>query len=210
MTVTTQRITFEEYLNYDDGTDTRYELVNGELVAISLGTGLHGEITNFLSTTFQAEIQRLGRSWVSRQMMIGVRSPRSGRWDTSRIPDVVVLPLAQWRQLQTREAVIELGEPPPLLVVEVVSESTQTTDYRSKRAEYSVLDIPEYWIVDPLAAKVSVLTLLEGWYEVAEFQGEAEIKSPTFSELTLTANQVLQGMGSSSDIGTILKTDLTN
>ena len=25
-------ITIEDYLNYDDGTDTRYELVNGELV----------------------------------------------------------------------------------------------------------------------------------------------------------------------------------
>lgn len=28
--------TLSEYLAYDDGTDTRYELVNGELVACSL------------------------------------------------------------------------------------------------------------------------------------------------------------------------------
>jgi Uma2 family endonuclease len=34
MTVTTKKLTFEEYLTYSDGTDTRYDLVNGELVAM--------------------------------------------------------------------------------------------------------------------------------------------------------------------------------
>ncbi len=32
----TKRLTFKEYLAYDDGTDTRYELVNGELIPIVL------------------------------------------------------------------------------------------------------------------------------------------------------------------------------
>jgi Uma2 family endonuclease len=45
-----------------------------------------------------------------------------------------------------REAVINLHEPPPLLVVEVVSPSTKTDDYRSKRSEYGLLGIPNYWI----------------------------------------------------------------
>lgn len=193
MSTTAQRLTFAEYLTYFDDTGTRYELVNGELIPMSLGTGQHGEIADFLNSGFRAEIGRLGQPWVSKQMVIGVRSPRSGRWDTSRIPDVVVIPLEQWRNLQTREAVIEMGEPAPLLVVEIVSESTKTTDYRAKRAEYNVLDIPEYWIVDPLEAKVSILTLIEGWYEVAEFRGNDCIQSPTFPELTLTAAQVLQG-----------------
>lgn len=34
MTIASQKMTLEEYLNYDDGTDTRYELVNGELIAM--------------------------------------------------------------------------------------------------------------------------------------------------------------------------------
>ncbi|MEH2280033.1 MAG: Uma2 family endonuclease [Nostoc sp.] len=46
--------------------------------------------------------------------------------------------------MRNREAVIELNEPPPLLVVEVVSESTKILDYRAKRVEYNVLNIPEY------------------------------------------------------------------
>lgn len=124
-------------------------------------------------------------------MVIGVRSPRAGRWDASRIPDVVLIPLPQWRELRNREAVIELNEPPPLLVVEVVSESTKTVDYRAKRVEYNVLNISEYWIVDPLTSKVTVFTLIEELYEPVEFVGNEHIQSQIFPELELTVEQVL-------------------
>jgi Uma2 family endonuclease len=191
MTVATKKFTFAEYLQYDDGTDTQYELVDGELIPMSLGTGKHGAVTEFLNDCFKDETQKQGSPWTSKDMRIGVRSPRGGRWDTSRIPDVVVLPIEQWESLANREAVIELNEPPPMLVVEVVSESTQSTDYRSKRSEYAVLEIPEYWIVDPIQAVVTVCTLLEGFYDALEFRGEERIISPTFPGLDLTAARVL-------------------
>jgi Uma2 family endonuclease len=193
MSITTERLSFAEYLRYDDGTDTRYELVKGELVPMSLGTGQHGEIIDFLNTTFRDEIRRLNRDWVSKPVAIGVRSPRGGRWDTVRIPDVVVLRLEQWRNLQNREAVIDLNELPPLLVVEVVSESTKQTDYRAKQAEYNVLNIPEYWIVDPLDHKITVFTLVDEGYDLAEFKDAEPIQSATFPELVLTAEQLLSG-----------------
>jgi Uma2 family endonuclease len=90
-----------------------------------------------------------------------------------------------------REAVINLSEPPPLLVVEVVSESTKSADYRAKYSEYSVLEIPEYWIVDPLEAKVTTCQLNEGRYDEAIFTDESIIQSPTFPALKLTVAQVL-------------------
>lgn len=193
MAIATQRLTLNDYLNYSDGTDTSYELVNGELIPMTLGMGQHGEIADFINQCLRQEIQRLGHDWVSKQMVIGIQSPRGDRWDTVRIPDVVVLPTAQWRDLQNRAAIIRLNEPPPLLVVEIVSESTKSVDYRAKRAEYSVLEIPEYWIVDPLTEKVTLLTLAEGWYDVLEFTGNDSIQSPTFSELTQTVEQILKG-----------------
>lgn len=192
MTVTTTRkLTFEEYLTYNDGTDTRYELVNGELIPMSLGTGKHGAITKFLERVFDDESARLGTNWTAQKFSVGVRSPRGGRWDTSRIPDVTVLTIEQWNSLANREAVIELSEPPPILVVEVVSESTVTTDYRSKRSEYAVLNIPEYWIVDPLSEVVTICTLVEGFYDAVQFRDGECILSPTFPELKLTPVQVL-------------------
>lgn len=191
MTLSVKRLTLADYLAYEDGTDTRYELVEGELVPVSLGSGLHGEVMHRLERCFEGEIDRLGLNWVARKGIIGVQSPQRGRWDTSRIPDVKVLPVEQWRQLRQREAVITLDEPPPLLVVEVVSESTKSVDYRAKRSEYGVLGIPEYWIVDLLERKVTVCTLVEGFYDTQEFVNADVVRSQTFNQLQLTAAQIL-------------------
>lgn len=191
MTTTTQKLSFADYLAYDDGTGSRYELVDGELRLMSLGTGQHGAIAEFLNDQFKNETQKAGLPWTAKDMRIGVRSPRGGRWDTSRIPDVTVLPIAQWQAMADREAVIDLNESPPLLVVEVVSESTRSADYRAKYSEYSVLEIPEYWIVDPLEAKVTICQLNEGRYDEAVFVGEAIVLSATFPKLELTVAQVL-------------------
>jgi Uma2 family endonuclease len=191
MAVTTQKLTFADYLAYDDGSGTRYELVDGDLLPMGIGTGLHGAIAEFLTEQFKIAAQQANQPWTAKDMRIGLRSPRGTRWDTSRIPDVVVLPVAQWEALRTREAIIELTEPPPLLVVEVVSDSTVTTDYRTKHSEYSVLDIPEYWIVDPLKAQVTVSRLQAGRYDDAVFTGSDVIQCVVLPNLILTAYQVL-------------------
>ena len=191
MTIAIQRLTFEEYLNYDDGTDTRYELVDGQLVPMSLGTGKHGAIVEYLNDQFRGEIKRQQLPWTAKAMMAGVRSPRGRSWDTSRIPDVTVLSIKQWDAIAEREAVINLYEPPPFLVVEVVSPSKKVEDYRSKRSEYGLLEIAEYWIVDPLEARVTVCILEHQFYDAIAFRGGEQIRSRVFPHLALTATQVL-------------------
>ncbi|MBW4579148.1 MAG: Uma2 family endonuclease [Tildeniella nuda ZEHNDER 1965/U140] len=191
MTIATQKLTFEEYLAYNDGTDTRYELVDGELVPMSLGTGKHGAIIRFLVRQFEDALAQSGQPWVPLPALVGVRSPRGRNWDTSRIPDVTVLPLAQWEAMSNREAIINFNEPPPILVVEVVSPSTKTDDYRSKRAEYGLLEISEYWIVDPIEEKITLCVLEHQLYDSTEFRGADLIQSPTFPDLNLIATQVL-------------------
>jgi Uma2 family endonuclease len=193
MTVATKRLTFEEYLKYNDETDTRYELVDEELIEVSLGTGKHGNITEFLNEQFKDEIKKQNLTLTSKQMVVGVRSPRGGRWNTCRIPDVTVLPIEQWEAMSEREAVIDLNEPPPLLVVEVVSDSTKSADYRSKYTEYSVLEIPEYWIVDPVEGKVTICQLNDGRYDEIVLTGDMAIASSIFPNLKLTAAQMLAG-----------------
>lgn len=46
MTITTQKLSFEDYLAFNDGTGTRYELVEGELSPMSLGTDRHGALAS--------------------------------------------------------------------------------------------------------------------------------------------------------------------
>lgn len=179
------RLRLAEYLVYSDGGDTRYELVAGELVPMALPTGRHVQIQNFLSRVFEAEIARQQLPWTTIQGGLGIQSPRGNRWDSVRIPDGVVLPLEQWQEMGSREALIRPEDPPPLLVVEVVSEASRAADYRAKRAEYCVLGIGEYWIVDPLEEKVSLLLLHEGWYDVLELKGSDPVSSKVFPKLEL-------------------------
>lgn len=181
----TARLRLAEYLVYSDGGDTRYELVAGELVPMALPTGRHVQIQKFLSQVFEAEIARQQLPWTTIQGGLGIQSPRGNRWDSVRIPDGVVLPLEQWQEMGSREALIRLEDPPPLLVVEVVSESSRAADYRAKQAEYCVLGIGEYWVVDPLEEKVSLLLLHEGWYDVLELKGSDPVSSKVFPKLEL-------------------------
>lgn len=190
MTITIQKLTFEEYLT-DDGTDTRHKLVDGELVSMRLGTGKHASIAEFLHAQFCDQIKQKGLPWTCKQMTVGVHSPRGRSWDTFRIPDVTILSLAQWEEMAEQEAVINFNETHPFLVVEVVSLSTQTDDYRSKRAEYGLLEIPEYWIVNPIAQKITLCVLDHKFYNSTEFRSNDLIVSPTFPALTLTTAQVL-------------------
>ncbi len=57
-TITTRKLTFEEYLIYGGSTDTRYELVGGDLIFMNVNTEKHGSITEFLSDEFRKQIQQ--------------------------------------------------------------------------------------------------------------------------------------------------------
>lgn len=183
ISTTVRHLSFEEYLLYDDGTDNRYELVNGELVLINPPTGQHSFILKFLERTIDQEISHLGLSWVSLRES-GIRTGVN----SSRLPDLVVMTVEQFNEIFSKSAVLET---PALLAIEAVSPGSGATDYRYKRTEYAART-PEYWIVDTFAPKVSVLTLEEGLYETTEFKGEARMKSKILPELNLTAKSILE------------------
>jgi Uma2 family endonuclease len=50
MTIATSKMTFEEFLNYDDGTDALYELENGKLITMPSESDLNQRIASFLFT----------------------------------------------------------------------------------------------------------------------------------------------------------------
>lgn len=179
----TAKLTFEEYLAYDDGTDNRYELEDGALILMNPPTGRHALIIHFLVNALTAEINRLQLPWAAMQL-IGVRTaPRR-----SRLPDICIVPLEEIRDKLEVSAVIESGV---VLAIEIVSPDSIKRDYRFKRAEYASFGIPEYWIVDPAEQKVTLLLLDEGLYEETLYQGDSPIQSPTFPALGLTVHQVL-------------------
>jgi len=188
MLVKTQSMTLDDYLAYDDGTDTRYELVNGELVEMPAESDLNRRIAIFLVAYFL----QLGIPYYC--LSIGTQIAVSGARATARQPDLVVLSEEAAIALQEfTKGLITYDMPPPRLVVEVVSPGQSADrDYRFKRTEYAARQIFEYWIVDPIAATITVLHWVNGLYEEQVFTGTAGIFSPELGELALTVDQVLQ------------------
>ncbi|WP_017327881.1 Uma2 family endonuclease [Synechococcus sp. PCC 7336] len=176
---------FEEYLSYDDGTDSLYELFNGELIEVPPESGLNVEIANFLFTVLLPIVGY--RCLRGHGLELEVRGePRN------RYPDLTVIRAEHIEQLKQRNT-IRLSMDPPVLAIEVVSsgEVQRNRDYVAKRMQYRDLGVREYWIVDPQAETILVLELTNGLYtEVETFSGKSVIHSPQLGALNLTAAEV--------------------
>jgi Uma2 family endonuclease len=188
MTVASKQMTLEEYLNYDDGTDNLYELVNGDLVAMPPESELNRRIAMFLLVYFAQQGIPAYRLTTKTEIAV------SGSGPTTRVPDLIVLSEELAVALEgARRSTVMPDMPPPSLVVEVVSPGQESRDYRFKRSEYAARGIAEYWIVDPMQQRVTVLEWVEGFYEEQVYAGDAAILSPQLGQLELTVVRVLQG-----------------
>lgn len=184
---TSKKMTFEEFLEFDEGSEFLYELENGEIIYMASESEINQRIGVFLLIYFS----QLGIS-ASRLRMkteIAVYSQRVG----VRIPDLVIFSeeLAVVMDGAKRSLVL-MDMPPPLLVVEVVSPNHENRDYRYKRSEYAARGIAEYWIVDAIAQKITLLQWVEGFYDELVFTNDMQIMSPLLGKLELTAAQILQ------------------
>jgi Uma2 family endonuclease len=178
-------MTLEEFFNYDDGTDAMYEFEDGELLLMTAESEINRRIAMFILVCFvQLGIPAYRLSMKTEIITTGSRV---------RVPDLVVFSeeLATAMEGAKRSTVMP-EMPPPLLVVEVVSPNQSSRDYRYKRSEYAARGIAEYWIVDPIQQRVTVLEWVEGFYEEKVYLGDSAIASLVFADLKLTAVQVLQ------------------
>ena len=193
--LTDRRMTLQEFLEFDDGSDRRFELVDGVLVEMNLGTGKHGGAIRRLAKFLEAGAVAMGTDWIAIQALVGIETTIGARGDRVRIPDVTLMSEGQWSLIEARSgsAVILRSEPAPILVAEVLSPSTQLTDLSEKKVEYADRGIAEYWLIDPKQGCITVLRLQNlSYVEVGVFVGEEAIVSPTFLRLNLTAAQVLR------------------
>jgi Uma2 family endonuclease len=183
-----RKFTLEEYLAYDDGEETRHELVNGELVEMPPESKRNNLIALYLLSEFLKLVPIQCICHKDTEILV-VGNPTK-----VRIPDLLILTEELVTALGDKRATITQDMPAPALVVEVVSPGkvNEDRDYRYKRSEYAARGIPEYWIVDPEKSYVTVLTLIDGFYEEAVFQGNDQIISTTFPSLNLLAAQVLR------------------
>ena len=184
MTVTTaKKMTFEEYLTYEDASDRRYEFNDGELVEMTPATVFHNDLMMFFTFFLQSEINHSNHPYCVR-----VNSTQIFNGKRTRRPDVLVMTTAQSKSLGNQPDILH---EPCLLVIEIVSPTCRSVDTVEKRKEYAQFGIPEYWIVDFLVGTFSVLTLVNGSYIEKMYREDDRIASDIFPSISLSMNQVM-------------------
>ncbi len=194
-------ITFDEFVAwYPENSVHKYELHNGVIVEMPLGTGDHSDVTGFISGEINFEIRRLQLPYsIPGDCLLKLSRNQAGYQ-----PDVIVLDRTalanepRWK----KESIITMGSS-VRLAVEVVSTNWQD-DYLVKVADYERLGIPEYWVVDyaalggrrfignPKQPTISVYQLVDGEYQINQFQGDDIVESLAFPELRLTVEQIFR------------------
>ena len=127
------RMTLAEFLSWDDGTDTRYELIDGVPLAMAPPASAHGILCARLGGLIDAVLRSRRPCMV--QTATGIA--RADRADSCYVADLAVTcePHQRGEQLVKN----------PILIVEILSPGTERHDRRTKLPAYreiaSVLEI---------------------------------------------------------------------
>ena len=173
------KFTYDDYLNTPE--DKRYELLDGDLVALPTPKEFHQRVSIQLGTKlvqFAVE-NRLGRVYhapfdvvlsdmdVVQPDLIFVSNERTDIITSANIQDA------------------------PDLVVEILSPSTAARDKTFKRSLYARHGITEYWMVDLTEKTITILRLGERGFEVVDTYSEGAIlASPTLQGFTLSLDDI--------------------
>lgn len=76
---------------------------------------------------------------------------------------------------------------PPLIVIEIISPSSMSRDYVTKRYKYAQLGIQEYWIVSPEEKCIWVIHYAE---QAEHHYCDGEAKSAVLPELVIDLEQI--------------------
>jgi Uma2 family endonuclease len=127
--------TFAEYVEQERGSDTKHELVNGELFAMAVGTIEHGRLASNVTISLGAQL--LGRPCAAFSSDVRVRVLATG---LATYPDLSVVCGKLERDPGDANTIVN-----PILLVEVLSDSTEAYDRGEKFAHYRrILSLREY------------------------------------------------------------------
>lgn len=172
------------YLSFTEPLGQLVELVDGSIEVPAMPTKTHQQIVHALLAMLLAFLR-------PRQAGDAVAAPyrmRLREW-TFREPDICVYVAAHLERFGER-----YGEPADL-VVEVVSDdaASRVRDYEDKRRDYAAAGIPEYWIVDPAAGRVIVLSLTgDGYAQVGEYGIGDVASSPLLTGFSVEVGPLLR------------------
>src|SRR5262245_20643624 len=149
MSTRTRLITADEFLMMpDDG--LRHELIRGEVTAMTLPGGRHGEIASEIARVIANHVRanRLGKTYAAETGFLIERNP-----DTVRGPDVG---FDRWERLAAISNPEKHVPFAPDLAVDVVSPSDRPADVAEKVEAWLSSGTRMVWVVDPAEQIVTI------------------------------------------------------
>jgi Uma2 family endonuclease len=169
------RMTLAEFLDWDDGTDTRYELIEGRVRSMGFASAAHGIVLANLAAEIHGSLHQGCRGLIR----IGVLIP--GKPDTFYVPDFGVTAA---RPHPHRQYV-----PDPILIAEIVDPDTFEHDWGRKLHEYRAIpSVRELLLVSVEERRIELFRRCGGarWL-VESLIGEDWLRLETCADVILTS-----------------------
>ncbi len=186
-----KRMSLDEFLQWDDGNDTRYELIDGIAVAMTPPAEAHRILAVRLVSRIDAALQ--SRRPCNAQIEPGVVHP--DRADSYYVPDIAVTcePNEPGRQAMVA----------PILIVEILWPSTEWTDRRLKLPAYQRIEsVREILLIDADSHHAELHRRENDRWGIELVRGAGARLSLASVELAVQMSEVYEGIAlPSADIG---------
>jgi Uma2 family endonuclease len=162
-------MTADEFLTWHDGTDARHELVDGVIAAMAPPTDAHGTIAG--NTCIEIDARLRERPPCRAIVEAGIRLDARNHYKA----DVAVT-------CSDVRGILYVEE--PVLIVEVISESSERDDFGLKAHRYSLLpSVQEIWLVDSRERSVQVWQRAEdSWIVTLPLRDQAGFASKALGD----------------------------
>lgn len=181
-----RRSTYAEYLALEETSETKHEYVGGAIVAMAGGSIEHGRLVSRLTAVLSDKLK--GRPCIVLPADVRVRI-RSA--DRSTYPDVYVVCGEVERDPDDEHAIVN-----PILIVEVLSDSTAESDRGDKFADYRRLrSLREYVLVSQRERRIDVYHRDGRRWVLEEHTHGEELRLDSLDVTLLVSDVYVDGLG---------------
>jgi Uma2 family endonuclease len=182
MTAVSQRaVTVEEYLELEQASESRHEFIDGTLHAMAGETQEHEDIVLNIAEVLRPKARAKSCRLYTTTIQLRVAGSRY------RYPDVMVMCVPKSESRVESE---------PCLVIEVLSNCTESVDLNDKLAEYTRLPSLQRYVYVMVSQHRRLVTVysrsISGW-EVQVLEENGEIELPCL-QTTLTLQEIYANM----------------
>jgi Uma2 family endonuclease len=158
------KLSVADYLKVEQATDTRYEYHDGTIFAMAGGTVEHGLISGNTHGEIRAALKAKGKNCIAINSDVKLHIASSNKF---LYPDVMVVCGEMERSDKEQNALTN-----PLLIIEVLSTSTESYDRGDKFFAYrQIPSLREYILIDQYKPQVDVYRRKTDLWRISRIEG---------------------------------------